>query len=166
MDILVAIVVFVLLAAGLLGCVLPGLPGPPLSFLAMLLVHWRWDAFGTTYVVVLAILTLLLMVLDYVIPVFSAKLFGTTPQGLRGSIIGMIVGMWFTPVGMIIGVLVGAIAGDMLAGRTPAQALRSGAGTLVGSLVAMGLKIGLALVISMSVFWVIVRKVMEWIQVA
>ncbi len=166
MDIVVAIVVFVLLAAGLLGCVVPGLPGPPLSFLAMLLVHWRWDAFSTTYVTVLTVVTLLLMVLDYVIPVFSAKVFGTTPQGFRGSIVGMFVGMWFTPVGMIIGALVGAILGDMLAGRTPAQAVRAGAGTLVGTLVAMGLKIGLALVISMSVFWVIVREVMEWIQVA
>ncbi|MCS6991438.1 MAG: DUF456 domain-containing protein [Chitinophagales bacterium] len=153
MDVVVAILAVVLTAIGLLGCVLPGLPGPPLNLAALLLVQWQWNVFSNAFLIVMAVLTALVLVLDYVIPVWSAKWFGATPQGVRGSIIGMLIGMFFTPVGMIAGILLGAVLGDMAAGRNPFEAIRSGTGTLIGVLTGMFIKIVVAMVMAVAVFW-------------
>ncbi|MCS6917534.1 MAG: DUF456 domain-containing protein [Chitinophagales bacterium] len=166
MEVINGILALVLTAIGLLGCVLPGLPGLPLNYAALLLVQWQWKVYSVTFLIVMAVLTAVVLVLDYLIPAWSAKWFGATPQGVRGSILGMIVGLFFTPVGMIFGILLGAILGDMAAGRKPFEAMRSGVGTLFGTLTAMALKILLALVMAVPVFWHLVRKLWDALAVA
>jgi uncharacterized protein YqgC (DUF456 family) len=76
------------------------------------------------------------------------KKYGATKQGIWGSVIGMLVGMFFTPVGMILGLLLGAIIGDMMGGRNTKDATKSGIATFFGTLVSLGTKLIVAGLIS------------------
>ena len=159
MEAVLIILAIILLFAGLLGCVLPAIPGPPLSYVALLLVQWAWKPFGTTTLIVFAVVTLVVTVLDYVIPVWGAKVFGATKQGIYGSIIGMLVGTFLTPVGMITGLLAGAILGDMYAGKKLSDAIGSGLGTFLGTMAGMAVKLVVSGIITFMVFF----KIVEWI---
>ncbi len=159
METVLIILAILLLFAGLLGCVLPAIPGPPLSYIALLLVQWAWKPFGTTTLIVFAVITLVVTVLDYVIPVWGAKIFGATKQGIYGSIIGMLAGTFLTPVGMIAGLLIGAILGDMYAGKKLSDAIGSGLGTFIGTLAGMAVKLIVSGIITFIVFF----KIAEWV---
>ena len=151
------IIIAVLLSViGIIGCIIPGLPGVPLNFIALLLLQWAFQPYSTTTLIVFGILTVLVTVLDYMLPIWTAKKFGATKQGIWGSVIGMVVGIFFTPVGMILGTLLGAIIGDLIAGRTTSQATKAGVGSLFGTLVTMGVKLALAAVLTFSVVWEVV----------
>ncbi len=135
------IVLFVVLSVvGIIGSIVPGLPGHPLNFLAFWLVDWYFDLFSTAALVVAGLLALLVFVLDYYIPLWTANRYGATKSGIRGSIIGMIAGTFFSPIGMIVGTLVGAVIGDLIAGRKAGEATKSGIGTLWGTLLSIGFK--------------------------
>ncbi len=159
MEAILIILAILLLFAGLLGCVLPAIPGPPLSYVALLLVQWAWKPFGTITLVIFAIITIIVTVLDYVIPVWGAKVFGATKQGIYGSIIGMLVGTFLTPVGMITGLLAGAILGDMYAGKKLSDAIGSGLGTFIGTMAGMAVKLIVSGIITFMVFF----KIVEWV---
>ncbi len=143
---------------GIAGCILPGLPGPPFNYAALLLLHFNGYPFSDSSLIIFGILTIVVLILDYTIPVFSARIFGATKTGIRGSIVGMVVGMFFTPVGMIGGLLLGAIIGDLMEGRSLSQATLSGAGTLLGALAGILIKTIVAVVISFPVWYVIVSE--------
>lgn len=159
MEAVLIILAILLLFAGLLGCVLPAIPGPPLSYVALLLVQWAWKPFGTTTLIVFAIITIIVTVLDYVIPVWGAKVFGATKQGIYGSIIGMLVGTFLTPVGMIAGLLIGAILGDVVGGRKLSDAVGSGLGTFIGTMAGMAVKLIVSGIMTFMVFF----KITEWV---
>ena len=154
------ILALLLCLAGLAGCVVPGLPGPPLNYAGMLLVQYVLKPFEIYTLVIFGILTTAVLVIDYLLPVWFAKKYGATKQGIWGSMIGMIIGMLFTPIGMIMGLLLGAIIGDLMAGRTSAQASRSGLATFFGTFLSIGLKLGIAGVISFLVFYEYVLAVL------
>lgn len=144
MDFTLLIIAILLNLAGLAGCIFPGLPGPPFNFLGLVIVQWVITPFSQTTMVIFGILTAFILVIDYMLPIWFAKKFGATRQGIWGSIIGMMVGFFFTPVGMILGLLIGAIVGDMIAGRSTGQAAKSGIATFLGTLLSIGLKLGVA----------------------
>lgn len=152
MEATIAITAILFGLVGIVGSVLPG-PGPPLVYVGMLLMQWQFRPYSATLLWVLAILNVLLLVLDYLIPIWVGKKFGASSYGVWGSIIGMVMGIFFTPLGMVLGLLLGAIAGEVIYGRTHADALKAGVGTLVGTLVAIVVKLGLAAVM----FYHIVR---------
>lgn len=156
-DTILLIIALLLCIIGLAGCIVPGLPGPPLNYAGMLMVQYVQKPFETYTLIIFGILTAAILVIDYLLPVWFAKKFGATKQGIWGSIIGMFLGIFFTPVGMIFGLLIGAIIGDLLAGRTSGQATRSGLATFFGTLLSVGLKLGVAGVVSVFVFYECVR---------
>jgi uncharacterized protein YqgC (DUF456 family) len=132
---------------GIVACFLPILPGPPISFLSLVLLSWvkDWKAFSPTLLVVLAGATVLVLILDTVVPAAGAKKFGASRLGFWGSMIGMLLGLvFFPPFGLFVGAFVGAMAGELFAGKTGDDALRAGAGVFVGVLVGIGLKMGLS----------------------
>lgn len=159
MDTILIIFAIFFLLVGLLGCVLPALPGPPLSYIALLLVQWAWQPFGTITLIVFAVITVVVTLLDYVIPLWGAKVFGATKTGIYGSIIGMLAGAFLTPVGMIAGLLIGAILGDMYAGRKLSDAIGSGLGTFVGTIAGMAVKLLVSGIMTFMVFF----KIVEWV---
>lgn len=157
MELVLVIIAIILTLAGLAGCVLPAIPGPPLNFIGLLLLQWAWQPFSTITLVALGIITIIVLVLDYMIPVWGAKIFGATRYGIWGSIIGMLAGIFLTPIGMIMGLLLGAIIGDMLAGKKPLEALKSGAGTFLGTMAGMLVKLIVAGIMTFMAFYEIIK---------
>lgn len=141
MDYLLILISLIFCFAGLAGCILPGLPGPPLNYVALWLLQWAFKPFSVTFLIAWAVVVIIITVLDYMLPVWTAKKFGATRQGIIGSIAGMILGMFFTPLGMIAGLIAGAIIGDLMAGQRLQKAVGSGAATAFGTLLTIGIKL-------------------------
>jgi len=142
--IVLIIIGFVFLISGLVGCVVPGVPGPPFSFLALVLLSAakRWEPFSLNFLIVMALLTIVVTALDYVVPAAGAKKFGASKYGFWGAVIGMLIGIiFFPPLGMIIGAFLGAIAGEMVIGKQSYDALKAGWGVFVGIMFGMILKL-------------------------
>lgn len=133
----------VMMISGILGGVLPVLPGPPLSYIGLLLLHFteRYQ-FSGRFLIVWAIVTVLVYALDYVIPIWGTKRYGGSKWGIWGSIIGLVVGLFFfPPFGIIIGPFAGAVLGELSSGKTSGSAFRSGFGSFVGFLTGTLLKL-------------------------
>jgi uncharacterized protein YqgC (DUF456 family) len=138
-------VIFILL--GFLGSIFPVLPGPPLSFIGLFLfslVRNFSPPLTPTPIIVMLIITIALTVVDYFIPLIGAKKYGTLKWGIYGSIIGMIVGTFFSPWGMLFGALIGAVLVEWMVSRKKGQALRAGWGIFIGSLLGTILKLGIS----------------------
>jgi len=133
----------ILMITGLFGCVLPLLPGPPLNYAGLLLLHFTSGfQFSTRFLVIWGIVTIVVYALDYVIPVWGTKKFGGSKRGVWGSMIGLIAGMFFfPPFGIIIGPFAGAVIGELTAGKDSKAALKSGFGSFVGFLTGTILKL-------------------------
>ena len=142
MDVLIYVLSFLLLVGGIAGCVLPILPGPPLGYAGLLLLHFTGRAdFSTTQLVTWLIIVVILQVVDLVTPLLGSKYTGGTSFGNRGCVAGTLIGMFFLPWGIIVGPFIGAVAGEMLGGSDLAHAIRAGIGSLIGFLVGTLLKI-------------------------
>lgn len=159
MDVVIIVIGLILALTGIIGCILPIIPGPLLSFVALLLLSWakNWEAFSQTFLIIIGALTALMMILDYVAPALGAKKYGASKRGLWGSAIGMIIGIFFIPPwGMIVGAFAGALAGELTAGKTGKKALRAGWGILIGTVFGIGLKLAFTAVV---LFWYIKEMV-------
>ena len=142
MDILLMVLAFLLLVASIVGCVLPVLPGPPLAYTGILLLHLTDKVHFTTHqLIIWLVVVVVLQVVDYITPLLGSKYSGGTSFGNRGCIAGTILGMFFMPWGLIIGPFVGAIAGEMMGGQNLTQAIRAGIGTLLGYLFGTLMKV-------------------------
>lgn len=143
MDYVLIILGIILLISGILGCVLPVIPGPPLNYLALLLLHFteRYH-FSENFLIIWAVVTVVVYGIDYVIPVWGTKKFGGSKRGVWGSMIGLVVGLFFfPPLGIIIGPFAGAVIGELTAGKDSGAALKSGFGSFVGFLLGTLLKL-------------------------
>lgn len=144
MDILLCVLAAICLALGVVGCVAPMLPGPPIAYVAMVLLHFtRSIEFSSTALAVWAGIVIVSSVLDYVIPTIGTRMAGGTKEGRVGCSIGTVVGLFFLPWGLIVGPFVGAAIGELAARRSPGQALRSGLGSLLGFLLGTVLKLAI-----------------------
>lgn len=146
-------VIFVII--GIIGCIIPGVAGPPFSFLALicLSIVKKWEPFSVKFLVVLGVLTVLVQALDYLLPAVGAKKYGASKYGFWGAIIGMLLGIIFVPpLGIIIGAFLGAISGEIIAGKEASKALKAGLGVFVGVIVGMLLKLILAGVMTFYFF--------------
>lgn len=143
MDIVLVILAAVFLFVGMLGCILPMLPGPPLAYAGMLLLHLTDKVqFTTGQLLVWLLVVVATVVLDYVTPLLGSKYSGGSKWGERGCIIGTVVGLFFAPWGIIIGPFVGAVVGELLGDKELLQALKSGFGSFLGFLFGTVLKMG------------------------
>ena len=141
MDILLIILSFLCLLIGFAGCILPVLPGAPLSYAGLLLLHFTDRVqFSTSQLLVWLVVVIVVQVLDYVVPLLGARYSGGSRWGTRGCLVGTIVGLFFMPWGIVLGPFLGAVAGELLGGRRTSEALRSGLGSLAGFLLGTVLK--------------------------
>ncbi|MBQ7439548.1 MAG: DUF456 domain-containing protein [Paludibacteraceae bacterium] len=157
MDIFLLVVAFLLMLVGIIGCIVPGLPGVPLAY-AGLWVAQATDRidFSWQMLLVWGIVTIVVSVLDYVVPAWGTKRFGGTKYGVWGSTIGVFVGLFLGPWGVIIGPLAGAILGEMLGGKQVEEALKAGWGSFIGLLFGTVLKLiccGLMTVAIIQAIW-------------
>jgi uncharacterized protein YqgC (DUF456 family) len=142
---IVLIVIGLLIAiAGIIGCIVPALPGPALSFLSLVILSYAkgWEPFGLQFFFVMGGFAVLVTFLDYVVPAGGAKKYGASKYGVTGSVAGMLIGFFFIPpLGIFVGAFLGALAGEMIAKRGTRDALRAGWGVFVGIMVGVGLKL-------------------------
>jgi uncharacterized protein len=141
-DIFLLVVGVVLMIVGLAGCVLPFLPGPPLCFIALLIQQLQSEApYTSRFLIIWAAVTVVITVLDYVIPVYGTKKFGGTKYGVWGCIIGLVAGLAFGPLGIIVGPFIGAFIGEMIANNNSSNAFRAALGSFFGFVVGTLLKL-------------------------
>lgn len=142
MDVLWLVLGVILMLAGLAGCILPFLPGPPLCYLALLVQQLQSDPpYATEFLLIWAGVTLVITGLDYVIPLYGTKRFGGTRYGMWGCVIGLIGGLWVPPWGLIVGPFAGAFIGEMMGNANTDHALRAAFGSFVGFLFGTLLKL-------------------------
>ncbi|MCR5050949.1 MAG: DUF456 domain-containing protein [Paludibacteraceae bacterium] len=142
MDIALLIIAGLCMLIGLIGCIVPGLPGAPIAYAGLWIAQAseRVD-FGWKMLLIWGIVTLIVSVLDYVVPAWGTKKFGGTRWGVWGSTIGVFVGLFFGAIGVIVGPLAGAIVGELLGGKEVEEALRAGWGSFIGLLCGTILKL-------------------------
>ena len=123
------------MVAGFVGSFLPMLPGPSLSYVGLLLLQFTGSApFTLSFLVVWAIIVVAVMLLDNIIPAYGTKKFGGSAYGVWGTVIGLVAGMFFPPIGIVMGPLLGAFVGELVGGQSSDRALKSAFGSFVGLL--------------------------------
>lgn len=142
-DIILITLGGICLIIGLLGCIIPMIPGPPVSYAGLLLLHITDKVqFSTSQLLFWLLLVAVVQVLDYFTPIIGSKYSGGTKWGSWGCLIGSIVGIvFFSPWGIIIGPFGGAFIGELLGDRSAKDALKSGIGALMGFLIGTVFKV-------------------------
>jgi len=135
-----------IMVVGLVGNIVPGLPGTPLILIGAIAHRLYFGAFSvhTLVLVLLILLALIAFGLDYVSSVIGAKKFGATWRGVLGAGIGALIGLLFGIPGIIIGPFVGAVLLEMASGRQFKPAAKAGAGAILGLLVGAVGKISIS----------------------
>ncbi|MBO4489584.1 MAG: DUF456 domain-containing protein [Bacteroidales bacterium] len=147
MDIVLIILGALCLLAGLVGCILPILPGVPLSYAGLWLLQATTKVqFSWRFLIIWGVVTAVVQMLDAVVPVWGTKVMGGSRAGVWGSTFGLIAGLFFGPWGIVLGPFIGAVAGEILANRTEngmslGQALKAGTGSFVGLLTGTVMKL-------------------------
>ena len=134
-------------ALGVIGSIVPGIPGPPLSWVGLLLVYFagsrgECEPVTSTFLLVWLGITTLVTILDYVVPGWFAKKTGGHKEASWGAIIGLFAGMFLTPVGMMAGALIGAFVGEFVFAKQDApSSVKAAIGAFLGFVFGTGIKL-------------------------
>ena len=155
MEMILLIAAFMLLAAGLLGAVVPALPGPPLSYIGLLVMQWSgFGGFSVPFLLLWAGISAIVTAMDYFLPTFLTKQFGGSRYASVGSVLGLIIGIFFfPPLGMIVGPFLGAFFGELIYNRANGlKAFTVALGAFFAFIVGTGAKL---IVSSMILFYAV-----------
>lgn len=144
MDWLLLIIGGLLLFTGLLGSVIPVLPGIPLCWAGCLLLKLtaRWgDRLSWNYIWIMAAVVTVITVLDNILPVWGAKKTGGSRRVVLTSTLGMLIGFFFGPIGIILGPFLGALCGALSEGRSLTDSWNQATGAFVGLFLGILLKL-------------------------
>ena len=151
-SILAVIAGFAVVIAGLIGCIVPVLPGPPVAFVGLLLVSLAggWNIYAPWLLIALGLLAAGAAVMDSILPAAASKRAGAGKSGVWGSVIGMIVGtIFFPPFGTFIGAFAGALAGEVLFGKSGSRPMKAAMGVFTGTMAATVVKLAVSGTIAM-----------------
>lgn len=128
---------------GLLGAIIPVLPGTLLSLAGLILAYFTDGSEITINMLIIwSIISVFVVILDYILPGYFSKRFGGTKSGVTGATVGVILGMFFGPVGIIFGPFIGAVAGELLGNNLSFdKAIVVGFGSLLSFFVGTGFKL-------------------------
>lgn len=160
MDIFLSILAILLLLVGIAGAVLPGIPGPIISFGGLVSLYFTsYHPYTDKFILLWAAIAIGITVLDNIIPILGTKKMGGSKKGVTGSIIGLVIGLLFLgPFGILIGPFVGAVVGELIGGKQFNQALRAGIGSFLGFISGTVLKLvfsfwaGYYIIVNLSFF--------------
>ncbi|MBK7037918.1 MAG: DUF456 domain-containing protein [Bacteroidetes bacterium] len=156
MDIVLLILAIIFMLVGILGSVLPILPGPPICYGGFILLHFsRFGEFSNEFLIIWAIVVVIQGILEYYIPSWGTKKYGGTKAGQKGAMVGTLVGIFIPPqpLGLIIGPFAGAYLGEILHdNKNKKRAMRSAWGSFIGFLAGTFIK--LVTVIVMTFYFV------------
>ncbi len=110
LDILLMVISALCLLVGLVGCIVPMLPGPPVAYIGLLILHFTDKVeYTVSQLTVWLLLVVVLQVLDYFTPMLGSKYSGGSKWGNRGCIVGTLAGLLFLPWGILVGPFLGAL---------------------------------------------------------
>lgn len=162
MEYVIIFFAIILALVGLSGAILPVLPGPPIAFLALLLLLLcDGNDVTTTQLVVAGIVAAVITVLDYIAPIWFAKKTGGSKSGTWGATIGLVIGLFVGPIGVIAGPFIGAFLGELIAETPKEKAFGVACMTFIAFMLTTGLKLVYGIVLLIMVFresWDIVFK--------
>lgn len=143
LDIVLIILAGICMIVGIIGSIVPALPGPPLSYVGILLMHFTsMTEYSSLFLILWAIVIVTIQVLDYFVPIWGTKKFGGSKYGAWGSTIGIVAGMFiFPPLSIIIFPFVGAVIGELLNNKDFNSSLKAGFGAFIGFLAGTLMKL-------------------------
>ena len=150
MDILLISISALLIIIGILGSIVPILPGPPIAFCGLLLVQFSSKhPFSIEFLIIFGVLAVLSAIIDNVLPIYATKKFNGSKKGIWGSAIGLVVGLFFfPPFGIIIGPMVGAFICEIIDGKSGNNAIKPAFGSFIGFLSSIFLRFALSIVMA------------------
>lgn len=141
MEYLIIIIALLCALIGVIGSVVPALPGPPISFVGILLLYFCGEEVSTTTLVVTGIIAAVITVLDYIAPIWLTKKVGGSKLSMWGAGIGMFVGLFLGPLGIILGPFIGALIGELIAGNSDGKALTVAFMSFISFMLTTGIKL-------------------------
>jgi uncharacterized protein len=155
--VLLWVVALMMIVTGLLGLVLPALPGPLLLFAGLLVAAWaeQFAYVGPGTLIGLGVMAALAILLDLVASAFGARRYGASPRAILGAMLGAVVGLFFGLPGLLLGPFLGALLGELSARRDLPAAGRAGWGAVIG--LVLGTAAKLALGFAMIALFLVVR---------
>ncbi len=140
------ILAILLVIGGLVGTIIPALPGVPMVFAGLLLAAWitGFEPAGMWTMVILGALTAAAWLIDFLAAALGAKRLGASPRAFWGAMFGAIVGMFFGLAGILLGPFVGAFVAEISGGRGMQDAGRAGVGAWIGTVLGAAAKIAIA----------------------
>lgn len=133
MEYIIIIIALLFLLVGLIGCIIPFIPGPPLAYIALMILQFREEpAFSLNFMLIWLFIVLLVSILDYAVPLIGTKQMGGSKYGMWGCSLGLIAGLWWPPLGIIIGPFLGAFIGELMANQQSDKALKAALGSFLG----------------------------------
>ena len=149
MDYVLLGLAIVMMIVGIAGCLLPVLPGPPLTYLGLVVLHFtKFGPVSTKLFIILGVVAIVVTMIDYIVPIWGTRQFGGSKYGMRGAAVGLVIGLFLGPFGIIAGPFIGAVVGEMLFKDDIKYALKAGFGSLLGFLTGVGLKLAASLLMT------------------
>ncbi len=154
MELIIGIIVIFLLIIGIIGSFVPAIPGPPISYGALLLSHFYvYPVSNEDFLWLMAVVVISVTIFDFWVQVYGVKKFGGSKKAINGSIIGLIIGLIFLPgIGIILGPFIGAFIGAKMEDPDVNKALKIALGALAGFMVGTLLKLSVSLYIVYEIY--------------
>ena len=143
MTALILTIAIILILIGFVGCVIPVIPGPPIVFGALLLLHFFSDfVFDINFLWKWGIIVFAVTILDFWLQIYGVKKFGGTKKAINGTMIGLLLGIFTPPIGFIVGPFVGALIGAYLDEKDDfIKVIKIASGALIGFIGGLVLKL-------------------------
>jgi uncharacterized protein len=146
MTILLWVLAVVLVGVGLVGILLPALPGTILIVVGLVLAAWadNFTRVGVGTLIVVGLIGLASYGIDFVAASVGVKRLGASSSAMAGAALGTLFGLFFGLPGLIVGPFIGAVLGELITHRNLAQAGRAGFAAWLGFAIGMAVKVGMA----------------------
>lgn len=165
MEYILLILGICLIFGGIIGSILPALPGLPISWLGLLCLFFV-PGIETNYWLlgITLLITIVLSVLDYLIPAKGTKMFGGTSYGIWGTNIGLVVGIFFPPLGFLICPFLGAFIGELMYNsQDKKRAFNAAFGSFIGFLAGTFIKVFYGFILLGIFIWITAKNYSIWI---
>ena len=137
MDIFLLIISFTFMIIGVIGSIVPVLPGPLSSWIGLFIFSNVTDVVVSGKLILICLIIAIgIFILDYIIPIYTSKKFGASRYGIIGASIGIILGLFFAPFGIFIGAIIGSLTGEMILNKNFKKSLKSAFGVFLGFIIS------------------------------
>jgi len=150
MDIVWILIGAIFIIAGVVGSIVPAMPGTPLSYVGLIFLQLtEHPPFDLSFMLIWALIVVIVSGLDYLATIIGTQRMGGTRYGIFGCLIGGVAGLiLFPPFGIILGPIAGAFIGELMAGKNRDQALKAAMGAVLGFFVSTLIKLIVSLTLA------------------